>query len=199
MEQTVAVKVTSQSGAEIISVTGTVNGVDTPWQFYQGNVWRAAVPRSDDGTYAIKIDAWDELGRSTGYATTLQYGFAAVTQRKAGAYYNATDLNRVGRAVAYLADLLGEYGYRVQVAPRTDWTISDFPTVGEMERYLGNIRTLMDAYCVMPATPPLPESMEKLGYKGANAIEQILVDMHILILNMTAAWVYCGEVYSGEV
>lgn len=194
-EQTVAVKL----GAEIVYVSGTVNGAETQWQLYQGTVWRATVPRSEMGSYNIRLTGWDELGRSTPYATTLQYGFAAVTGRGPGSYYNATDLNWVGRAVEYLTDLLAGYGYAVETAPRTDWEMEDFPTRVEMETYLGNIRALMDVFCVLPATPQPPESMERLGYRGANAIEQILVDMYLLIQNMAAAWFHCGEVYSGEV
>lgn len=194
MPQTIAVKL----GAEIVTVTGVVNGTPTTFEKYQGTVWRTTVERSETGAYVIEITGWDELGRASVYTTTLQYGFAAVTTRGPGTYYNVSDLNRVGHAVEYLADLLMEYGYGVPVSPRIDWTMVDFPTAGEMERYLGNVRALMDAYCLMPTTPPLPECMEKLGYKGANAIEQILVDMHILILNMAAAWYYSGEIYAGE-
>lgn len=113
--------------------------------------------------------------------------------------YNAEDLNRVGRAVKYLSNLLEEYGYAAPVTARRDWTQEDIPNQRDMAVYLADVRTLMDAYCVLPTTPELPESMRKLGYQGANAIEQTLVDIHILILNMAAAWCYSGEIYAGEV
>lgn len=192
--QTLAVKL----GAEIVTVTGKVNGNNAVFELYAGNIWRTTVPRSDGGAYVVELTAWGELGRSSTYATTLQYGFAAVTNRGAGAYYNASDLNRVGHATEYLADLLGEYGYVAQVSPRTDWAMTDLPTEAEMRVYLGNVQALMDAYALLPTTPPLPASMARLGYQGANAIEQILIDMHLLILNMSAAWFYAGELYAGE-
>ena len=40
---------------------------------------------------------------------------ALVTDRTAGAYYNASDLNRVGEAMQYVAGLLNGYGYAVSV------------------------------------------------------------------------------------
>lgn len=203
MDKTIAVRMQ----AEIVYVSGTVNGVEAQWQRYQGNVWRTEAPRSERGTYEIQITGWDELGRASTYTTTLQYGFAAVTDRtradvvyrtKKG-FYNADDLNRVGHAVEYLTDLLGEYGYSAPTRPRTDWRPGDIPREADMRVYLGNVQALMDCYTVLPSTPEPPESMRKLGYQGANAIEQILVDMNFLIINMTAAWCYSGEIYAGEV
>lgn len=195
MNRTVAVRL----GADIIYVTGTVNGLETAWQRFQGNVWTAAVPRSESAAYDIRITGWDALGRSSQFETVLRYGFAAVTSRRAGSFYNAGDLNRVGNAARFVADLLAGYGYAAQVQTRTDWTGRDIPTAEEMEVYLGNIRALIGCFCVLPTTPKPPDSMQKLGYEGANAIEQILVDLYLLVQNMTAAWCYCGESYCGEV
>lgn len=203
MERSVAVKM----GSDIVYVAGTVNGAATDWQLHQGSIWRATVPRSGTGSYDIEITGWDEAGNSSTYRTRLQYGFAAVTDRtlddvlgRTGkGCYNAEDLNRVGRAVKYLSDLLEEYGYAAPVTARRDWTGEDIPNQGDMAVYLADVRTLINTYCVLPTTPELPESMRKLGYQGANAIEQTLVDIHILILNMAAAWCYSGEIYAGEV
>lgn len=195
MGRTVAVRL----GSGIVYVYGTVNGAAASWRPYHGDVWQAVVPRAASGTYHIALEAYDEAGNRTDYETTLQYGFATVTDRGPGCYYNAEDLNRVGRAVAYLADLLRAYGYDPDVHPRTDWTIEDVPDRGDMLAYLGDIRALLAVFCVLPTTPEPPESMERLGYQGANAIEQILVDMYLLVLNMCAAWLYCGEMECGEV
>lgn len=203
MGRTIAVRMQ----AEIVYVSGTVNGVETEWQRYQGTIWRTEVPRSEDGAYVIELTGWDELGRSSSYATTLRYGFAAVTDRSRAdvvnrtkkGFYNAEDLNRVGHAVEYLTDLLGEYGYSAPTRPRTDWKAGDIPREQDMKIYLDNIRALMDCYTVLDTTPEPPGSMRKLGYEGANAIEQILVDMNFLIINMAAAWFYSGDLYAGEV
>lgn len=198
-DQTVAVKISPWAGSPVQYVAGTVNGAAAEFQWYQGDIWRCTAPRSETGAYEIALEAYDQAGNRTEYATTLQYGFAAVTNRGPGAYYNAEDLNRVGHAVEYLGDLLEGYGYSAGVRPRTDWTMGDLPTEGDMAVYLGNIRALMEVYCVLPSTPPPPETMARLGYRGANAIEQILVDMYMLIQHMAAAWCHCGEVFAGEV
>lgn len=194
MDQQLAVKL----AADIIFVSGTVNGIDTTWQYTDSQIWQAIVPRSDTAEYDIRLTAWDEVGQSTPYHTVLRYGFAAITNRGPGAYYNATDLNRVGYAVQFLADLLAEYGYVVPVVTKTDWEITDIPNQSDMELYLDNIRGLKERYAVLPTTPKLPESMEYLGYQGANAIEQVLVDMYLLIQNMIAGFnQYVGQFYAG--
>ncbi|MEG2119939.1 MAG: PF13754 domain-containing protein [Pseudoflavonifractor sp.] len=194
MTQTVAVRLDTA----IVYVAGTVNGAAAEFELYQGNLWRTVVPRSETGAYDISLEAYDEAGNRSTYQTTLQYGFAAITNRRAGTFYNASDLNRVEHATRFLSDLLQEYGYAAGVLTKTDWVKTDIPTASQMERYRTNIKRLMDCYAVLPTTPPLPDSMEKLGYRGANAIEQILVDMHLLIENMTAARRYSGQFYSGE-
>lgn len=112
--------------------------------------------------------------------------------------YNASDLNRVGAAVAYVAELLTGYGYVANVSPKTDWTESDVPTASQMETYRENIAALREAIPMTEDTPEAPGSMDKLGYVTANAIEQILLDLDTLILNMTQAWFYSGDLYAGE-
>lgn len=88
--------------------------------------------------------------------------------------YNASDLNRVGAAVRYLAERFAQYGYQVSVNPKTDWTADDIPTPTEMDEYLGEVakvRALLD----IATAPPLPEDAEGLTYAEANAIEIALV------------------------
>ncbi len=112
--------------------------------------------------------------------------------------YNASDMNRVGAAVAYVAELLAGYGYIANVSPKTDWTESDIPTASQLEIYRQNIATLRETIAMTEDTPEAPGSMDKLGYVTANAIEQILLDLDTFILNMTQAWFYSGDLYAGE-
>lgn len=144
--------------------------------------------------------------------------------------YNYTDLNRVEHAARQLADQLAllplelrQYaadkqvhfgsGFDVPYEPteidtKTDWTVQDIPTPTDMSRYLGNVKTLRAMLDY--ATAALPDSMERLTYTGANAIEQALerlfvaiVDFRLLkqglIDNTAAAFLYSGEIYGGEV
>lgn len=113
--------------------------------------------------------------------------------------YNASDLNRVGETVAYVAGRLMECGTSIDVLPKYDWSESDTPTVSQMERYLSDITTLRDALAAMPTTPQVPATMSNLTWSEANAIEKILQDTYVLISNMKAAWFYSGDLFSGEV
>lgn len=113
--------------------------------------------------------------------------------------YNASDLNRVGAAVVYVAGRLNGYGYYVSVSPKQDWTVSDIPTAGQMAAYLQDVAALRGAIAVMASTPPTPDSANGLTWQEANDIEQILLDVDELLTRMAAAWFYSGEIYAGEV
>lgn len=113
--------------------------------------------------------------------------------------YNASDLNRVGAAVAYVAGRLNGYGYAVTVNPKQDWTVSDIPTAGQMAAYLQDVAALRGAIAVMASTPPTPDSANGLTWQEANDIEKILVDVDELLTRMAAAWFYSGDLYAAEV
>ena len=114
--------------------------------------------------------------------------------------YNYTDLNRVENAVAYLAELLNANGYPVVLqVVKTNWTATDVPTVTEMTRYLENVRLIRAAFHTLSTTPQAPTSMSGLTYDKANAIEQILADVDLLLNNMISSYTYSGDVFGGEV
>lgn len=113
--------------------------------------------------------------------------------------YNASDLNRVGAAVAYVAGRLNGYGYYVSVSPKQDWTANDIPTAGQMATYIQDVATLRGAIAVMASTPPTPDSASGLTWREANDIERILLDVDELLTRMAAAWFYSGDLYAGEV
>lgn len=114
-------------------------------------------------------------------------------------FYNASDLNRVGAAVQYVAERFASQGYAVTVSPKTDWLASDIPTASELETYRQNIVTLRALIAVMKSTPETPETMRFLDYIKANNIEQILLDLDTLLTNAAAAWYQSGELFAGEV
>ena len=122
-----------------------------------------------------------------------------VTDRGAGTYYNASDLNRVGAAVQYVAERFAAQGYAVEVSPKTDWLASDIPTASELETYRQNIAALRALLAVMPTTPEAPDSMAGLTYTDANDIERILLDLDTLLTNAALAWYQSGELFAGEV
>lgn len=122
-----------------------------------------------------------------------------ITDRGAGTYYNASDLNRVGAAVQYVAERFAAQGYMVTVSPKTDWLASDIPIASELETYRQNIAALRALLAVMPTTPEAPDSMSALTYTEANDIERILLDLDTLLTNAALAWYQSGELFAGEV
>ena len=193
--------------SEIIYVSGTVNGTAYTWTLIEG-AWTATVERAADDTYAVALTAVTAAGVSTNYALTLYYGLlslitdrtrADVVNQTDKGFYNASDLNRVGAAVQYVAERFTAQGYAVTVSPKTDWLASDIPTASELETYRQNIAALRALLAVMPTTPEAPDSMAGLTYTEANSIEQILLDLDTLLTNAALAWYQSGELYAGEV
>ena len=99
--------------SEIIYVSGTVNGTAYTWTLIDG-AWTATVERAADDTYAVALTAVTAAGVSTNYALTLYYGLLSLITDRTRAdvanetdkgFYNASDLNRVGAAVEYIARL----------------------------------------------------------------------------------------------
>lgn len=214
--------------SDTLYVSGTVNGVATVWTNTEGNTWQTVADRAGNDVYVVALTIINSFGNSSETTFTLYYGLHLVTDRTQAdenraeqlnakgfdamteaeraewlgglkGAYNATDLNRVGAAVRYVADKLLSCGYLVEVSPKQDWTIEDIPAGEDMALYLRNVAALRSAIAVLPTTPDLPGSMENLDYIKANNIEKILEDLDALLINMASAWFYSGEIYSGEV
>ena len=193
--------------SEIIYVSGTVNGTAYTWTLIEG-AWTATVERAADDTYAVALTAVTAAGTRNNFELTLYYGLLTlITDRTAEdvanktekGFYNASDLNRVGAAVQYVAERFAAHGYTVAVSPKTDWLTSDIPTASELETYRQNIATLRGLIAVMKSTPETPETMRFLDYIKANDIERILLDLDTLLTNAALAWYQSGELYAGEV
>lgn len=201
--QTVSVSLPS----EIIYVSGTVNGVDKTWTLADGS-WQTTADRAEDDIYVLSLAAVDAAGTTATFNLTLYYGVLNLITDRTQAdvdngtdkgYYNATDLNRVGAAVEYIAERFNSMGYIVEVSPRTDWQESDLPTETELVAYLADVSVLRAVSAVMQSTPEVPESMKFLDYIKANDIEKILSDIDTLISNIQKSWYFAGELFSGEV
>ena len=193
--------------SEIIYVSGTVNGTAYTWTLFEG-AWTATVERAADDTYAVALTAVTAAGVSTNYTLTLYYGLlslitdrtrADVANQTDKGFYNASDLNRVGAAVEYIAGRFAAIGYACPVTVKKDWLTTDAPTASQMEAYRQNIATLRGQIAAMQSTPNAPASMAGLNYVKANNIEQILLDLDALIDKLIKSWYFSGELYAGEV
>ena len=123
---------------------------------------------------------------------------ADVANQTAKGFYNASDLNRVGAAVEYIADCFTALGYACPVTVKKDWLTSDAPTASQMEAYRQNIVTLRSQIAVMASTPEAPASMAGLNYVKANDIERILLAVEDTLRRLEKTFWYSGEIYSGE-
>ena len=110
-------------------------------------------------------------------------------------FYNAADLNRVEAAAADAAARLAPYGYLVRPVIRTDWAPGELPAKAGLDRYLENVRQIAR---VFTGDAQLPETMEYLTWKGANAIERTLEMVEELVPEMTAAFRPSGTFSAGE-
>ena len=192
--------------SEIIYVSGTVNGTAYTWTLIEG-AWTATVERAADDTYAVALTAVTAAGVSTNYTLTLYYGLlslitdrtrADVANQTDKGFYNASDLNRVGAAVEYIADRFTALGYACPVTVKKDWLTTDAPTASQLETYRQNIVTLRSQIAVMQSTPEAPASMAGLNYVKANDIERILLAVEDTLRRLEKTFWYSGEIYSGE-
>ena len=203
MTQTISVTLPSST----LYVSGTVNDVAVTWTNTEGNTWEAVADRAADDVYRVALTMVPSSGAASTAELTLYYGVLNLITDRTQAdvihgtdkgYYNASDLNRVGSAVEYVAGRFASYGYSVGVSPRKDWAMGDIPREADMAKYLAEVEQLRSLVCVLPTTPETPGDMEGLTYAEANNIEQILKDADSLLTNMAAAWYYSGEIYAGE-
>lgn len=190
-----------------IYVSGTVNGVSTTWTNTDGNTWETVAERSPNDVYVVDITIINQLGTSTETTFTMYYGLHLVTDRTNAdvaarnekGTYNASDLNRVGAAMNYVSDMLHAAGYDPHISPKTNWSETDLPTADTMTRYLADLAELRSQFTQTQNTPGVPTTMENLTWREANDIERILQDICAMLTNISAAWFYSGELYSGEV
>lgn len=141
-------------------------------------------------------------------------------------------LNRLGGAINYvvevyasqrqtMADYLAALGVatdarfsppydpaQLDFTQRADWERPETPTPDELEELLARVALLHG--CFDFETDPLPESMLKLGFADANAIEKALKLAPAAGLRWLTAtkadalataqtWNYSGELYAGEI
>ena len=121
--------------------------------------------------------------------------------------YNASDLNRVGAAMNYVADRLLEAGYDPHISPKTDWKDEDWVTPAAQAVYLCDLAELRKQFAVMKSTPEVPPRIiatgintnDGLTHTWANDIEKILEDVDDLLTKSMQSRFFSGDLFSGEV
>lgn len=106
--------------------------------------------------------------------------------------YNASDLNRVGTALNYLAVRLASIcGKSITWTAKTDWTVTDIPADSQAETYRRQIQDIRDALAYPAGTPDAPQ-LGRLTYTDANNIERILKLCEDLIVNVAKSFRHTG-------
>ena len=126
-------------------------------------------------------------------------GFAAMTAAERAEWlagmkgaYNASDMNRVGTALNYLAGRLGAIcGKSITWTAKTDWAVTDIITASQAEAYRQQIQTIRDALAYPAGMPDAPE-LARLTYTDANNIERILKLCEDLIVNVAKSFRHTG-------
>lgn len=86
--------------------------------------------------------------------------------------FNATDLNRLGNTVIFIAELLNSFGKNISVTMKTDWTVYDVPTNEQANAFLNGIKTIKNAEDGVTST--IPDTLDRLDYEKLNGIEKAL-------------------------
>lgn len=126
-------------------------------------------------------------------------GFTAMTAAEQAEWlagmkgaYNASDLNRVGTAMNYLAGRLASIcGKSITWTAKTDWAVTDIITASQAETYRQQIQEIRDALAYPAGTPDAPQ-LARLTYTGANDIERILTLCEELIVNVAKSFRHTG-------
>lgn len=98
--------------------------------------------------------------------------------------YNASDMNRVGRAIEYLVNQLEEIGISVNAPAKTDWELSDIPTARQAAMYTQYVNRVRSALQMPDGTPTITNGLTNLTYEKANDIERILLAVDEMIHNV---------------
>lgn len=163
--------------------------------FIAGDI--VAMPRMITDRTAQDVDRVKVLAAKTWQDMTAEEQSEWLSPMKGS--YNYTDLNRVEDAVAYVAGRLNEFGYLPYQPVTRSWSAEDIPNESDLAKYFGNVATLRRAIAVWASTPEAPSSINGFGVNEANALEQILVDVDLVLTRISQAWFYSGDLYSAEV
>ena len=156
----------------------------------------------------ISVTAIDSLGTSNTLNTVVYRELDLITDRTAQdvkngtskGYYNYTDLNRVLAAVQKVGQILTDSGYPTTLRIQNTWALGDIPTSKQMSVYLSEVVKLANQLALpLLLWPDFPENMNYLNYRGANAIEKLLVDIVTFLELISQQHIYSGTVYAGEV
>lgn len=109
--------------------------------------------------------------------------------------FTVNTLNRIENKQSEISLLLKKYGYWNYIVNKT-YDMTQILQYSDYLRILDNLNKLKNAFYIYSTTPNTPSYM--YGYKEANDIEKILVDIENMISGMTNKFRECGTFQCGE-
>lgn len=109
--------------------------------------------------------------------------------------FTVNTLNRIENKQSEISLLLKKYGYCNYIINKT-YDMTQILQYSDYLRILDNLNKLKNAFYIYSTTPNTPSYM--YGYKEANDIEKILVDIENMIGGMTSKFRECGTFQCGE-
>lgn len=193
-----------KNGALITTLTDT-SYTDTV-QVFSSTVYAVTAYNDDGESEATTLTYYAAPENPILYLVTDRTS-ADVTAGNEKGTYRASDLNRVGAAMNFVADRLRAVGYDPHISPKTDWKDDDWVAPADEAAYLGDLAELRKQFALLYSTPEVPPRIlatgintnDGLTHTWANDIEKILEDIDLLLTNAQMAWFYSGELFSGEV
>lgn len=122
-----------------------------------------------------------------------------VTNRTRKDFCDVEDLNRVAKAMDYVARRLQGCGCIVKISPKGDWTMTDMVFKHAGKHLLEDLNTIWNELALFHTTPIVPKGKKPFDAQEANDIEKILLDIERVIQKIEASWFYSAELYAGEV
>jgi len=187
-------------------VIGYVDGEPVVYEEVEPTAYETSLEAEPKASYSLEIIATDDYENSTSLTSVIYMSgwiepvvdriLQDISDKNDRAYLNYFDLNRIEQDTEYLHDVLLTYGYSQQVDCKTDWLMTDFPYIAEIERTRSNILNLLNGYYTQETE--LPTSLAELTWQKLNAVEQNLKLMYEMIGRMEQSFKRCGTFNAGQ-
>jgi hypothetical protein len=145
----------------------------------------------------LRDKGWDAMTE----AERLEWmGEIEVTPSAARGMYTHRDLNRVESTIETILNRFKEVGYSApDLNITTDRNYTSKLLDSDVEEFFRKITVVRGLLPVYPSTPRAPYPGERMDYKLANDIEQILLDVDEISAKFIQSWHFVGELFIGEV
>jgi len=138
---------------------------------------------------------FDRTQADVDYALNLEYESVHTDENLKGAY-NSSDKNRVASALNFLLDMLRNNGYMLAGNVKSDWIEGDIVKAKDNAIIIARLKAINEV--LSQISLEIPNNLNYLSWRKANAVERILFDMFENYDRLLDIWLWCGEGYAGD-